>query len=107
MDPHPHPYVRLAIQAIRQYLTEGGPPPCPSKLPNGMDRKSGIFVSIKKKGNHELRGCIGTITPAQKNLAEEIIYNAISAATRDPRFEAISTNELASLEFSVDVLTPL
>jgi AmmeMemoRadiSam system protein A len=107
MGAHPEFYVRLAIQAIRHYLAEGAPPPCPSKLPDGMDRKSGVFVSIKKKENHELRGCIGTVTPTQKNLAEEIIHNAISAATRDPRFAAISTNELDSLEFSVDVLTPL
>jgi AmmeMemoRadiSam system protein A len=107
MGSHPEFYVRLAIQAIRHYLAEGVPPPCPSKLPDGMNRKSGVFVSIKKRKNHELRGCIGTVTPTQKNLAEEIIHNAISAATRDPRFEAISTNELDSLEFSVDVLTPL
>ena len=106
MDSHPHPFARLATQAIRHYLAEGAPPSCPSKLPNGMDQKSGVFVSIKKKENRELRGCIGTVTPTQKNLAEEIIHNAISAATRDPRFAAISTNELDSLEFSVDVLTP-
>jgi AMMECR1 domain-containing protein len=38
-------------------------------------------------------------------VAEEIIANAISAATRDPRFPAISQHELPDLEFSVDVLT--
>ena len=36
-----------------------------------------------------LRGCIGTILPAWKNLAEEIIRNAVSAATEDPRFPAV------------------
>ena len=104
---NPHPYVRLAVQAIRHYLAEGKPLPCPAKLPDAMNRKSGAFVSIKKKKNHDLRGCIGTVTPTQKNLAEEIIRNAISAATRDPRFKKVSANELDELEFSVDVLTPL
>jgi AmmeMemoRadiSam system protein A len=51
-----------------------------------------------------LRGCIGTIEPTQKSLAEEIIANAISAATRDPRFPPVSVEELSYLRYSVDVL---
>ena len=101
-----HPYVKLAIQAVRHFLAEGKPLVCPSPIPDGMDRQSGTFVSIKKKKSFELRGCIGTIIPNQDNLANEIIHNAVSAATRDPRFKAITSNELESLQFSVDVLTP-
>jgi AmmeMemoRadiSam system protein A len=60
-------------------------------------------VSIKTHAG-ELRGCIGTIEPARESLAEELIANAINAATRDPRFEEVSADELAELRYSVDVL---
>ncbi len=59
-------------------------------------------MSIHKDG--ELRGCIGTIEPVQSSLAMEIIRNAVSACSRDPRFPAIDTEELPYLEISVDVL---
>ena len=64
--------------------------------------QAGAFVSIHENG--ELRGCIGTIAPVQKALYLEIIANAISASTRDPRFPPITKNELPDLEISVDVL---
>ena len=64
--------------------------------------RGGVFVSLKKFG--ELRGCIGTIAPVQENLAQEIISNAISAGTRDPRFLPVEEKELPYLEYSVDVL---
>jgi AMMECR1 domain-containing protein len=38
-------------------------------------------------------------------VAEEVIANAISSATRDPRFLRIRPDELEDLEYSVDVLT--
>ena len=102
-----HPYVKLAVQAVHHFLSEGKPMPCPSPVPDGMNDQSGAFVSIKKKISYELRGCIGTVTPNQNNLAEEIIQNAVNAATRDPRFKPITIEELDQLLFSVDVLTPL
>lgn len=66
--------------------------------------KAGVFVSIKKHG--QLRGCIGTTEPTRSNILEEVKQNAISAATRDPRFEPVSIDELADLVYSVDVLKP-
>ena len=56
------------------------------------------------KGEGRLRGCIGTISPVQNNIAEEIIDNAVSAASRDPRFHAVQPEELDQLVYSVDVL---
>ena len=67
-----------------------------------MGRRAGAFVSIHERG--QLRGCIGTIGPVCDTLADEIIENAISASTRDPRFEPIEESELGELEISVDVL---
>ena len=102
-----HPYVKLATQAVHHFLSFGEPLPCPSPFPNDMKSQSGVFVSIKKKKSHELRGCIGTVTSNHENLAKEIIHNAVNAATRDPRFKPIIIEELDQLKFSVDVLTPL
>ena len=42
--------------------------------------------------------------PTKKNIAKEIIQNAISAATRDPRFDEIDESELLDLQISVDIL---
>ena len=59
-------------------------------------------MSIKEEG--QLRGCIGTIQAVQPSIAEEIIRNAISASTEDPRFQPIQAKELDKLAISVDVL---
>ena len=64
--------------------------------------RAGVFVSLKEEGR--LRGCIGTITPVRTSIAEEIIENAISASTKDPRFQAVEPEELDRLIYSVDVL---
>jgi AmmeMemoRadiSam system protein A len=64
--------------------------------------RAGAFVSLHKDG--ELRGCIGTIAPVQKNVLAEIIHNAVSAAAEDPRFPPVEERELAGLDIKVDVL---
>ncbi len=97
------PYVALARAALETYLANGSHLPIPNSLPIEMtNRSAGVFVSIKKNG--ALRGCIGTIQATTPCIAEEIIQNAISAGTQDPRFPPISTDELSSLCISVDVL---
>ena len=63
---------------------------------------AGVFVSLKKDG--QLRGCIGTIEPETVCVADEIIENAISAGTHDPRFHSVAEEELGQLLYSVDVL---
>ena len=100
-----HPLVKLAICSAQHFIETGKPLACPDPLPESLKQNAGVFVSIKKQGS--LRGCIGTITPKYKNLAEEVIQNALRAASQDPRFEPIQQEELPSLTFSVDVLTPL
>ena len=66
------------------------------------ETRAGAFVSLHKHG--KLRGCIGTISPTAKNVAEEIIQNAVNAAVRDPRFDPVTEDELKWLEINVDVL---
>ncbi len=102
-----HPFVQLAKTAIGTYVRTGEriPPPQEDNVLPEMKKRAGVFVSLHTKDG-ALRGCIGTFQPTQDNLAQEIIQNAISAATRDPRFPPVGTDELDDLEISVDVLTP-
>lgn len=99
-----HPLVELARKTIEVYVREGKVIDPPKELTPEMKERAGVFVSIHKHG--ELRGCIGTIEPTQPNVAMEIIQNAISAATRDPRFPPVRPEELPDLEIKVDVLSP-
>ncbi|MCG0277152.1 MAG: AmmeMemoRadiSam system protein A [Thermanaeromonas sp.] len=94
--------VRLAKESLEHYLHTGRILPVPKDLPPEMERRAGVFVSIKKFG--QLRGCIGTVSPVRSNIAEEIIYNALSAGLEDPRFPPVTVEELPYLEYSVDVL---
>ena len=97
------PFVRLARVSLESYVRQRQVIPVPEGLPAELtQRRAGAFVSIHKHG--QLRGCIGTIAPTRESLAEEIIHNAISASTRDPRFYPVTPEELDDLEINVDVL---
>ena len=96
-------YVRLARDAVEAYVLRREMIKVPEGLPEEMlTQQAGAFVSIHKHG--DLRGCIGTIAPTRSCVAEEIIGNAISASTRDPRFPTVQPDELEWLEINVDVL---
>ena len=97
-----HPLVQLARKTIEKYLCEDLVLEPPAVLTPEMKEKAGVFVSLHRNG--DLRGCIGTFQPTTENVAKEIINNAISSATRDPRFPPLEKDELAGLEISVDVL---
>ena len=96
--------VELAQKTIKEYLENGKVFDSDNAPKELLDKHAGCFVSIHKSDG-ELRGCIGTILPTCKNLAAEIVNNAISAATRDPRFQPITKEENPDLEISVDVLS--
>ena len=99
-----HELVALAKKSIESFVKNRKEISPPKELTPEMTVKAGVFVSLKKKGN--LRGCIGTFMPCTENVAQEIIRNAISAATQDTRFEPVTKDELDELEYSVDVLSP-
>lgn len=97
-------YVHLARLSLETYCKTGKYAKLPEELPEEMTkRKAGVFVSLKKYG--ELRGCIGTISPAAESIAKEILRNAVSAGEEDPRFAPVSEEELTELVYSVDVLS--
>ena len=97
-----HALVKLARKTIDSYVKEGRIIEPPAELTGEMNKKAGVFVSLYKRGS--LRGCIGTFAPTTKNVAVEIIHNAIESSTRDPRFLPIKVDELEELDISVDVL---
>ena len=102
-------YIRLAQKSLEHYIKTGKKliltKEEEQEFPDVMfNKKAGCFVSLKKHG--DLRGCIGTIYPTQKSIADEIITMAIEAGTRDPRFYSVKENELAELVYDVDVLYP-
>ena len=96
-------YVRLARLSVETFVRTHQPAQLPAGLPEEMlKQRAGAFVSLHLHG--QLRGCIGTISPVQKNLALEILANGISASTRDPRFSPVRPEELPDLVYDVDVL---
>lgn len=97
-------WVRLARLSLETYVRTGSRlEHLPDGLPDELTRRAaGAFVSLHIGG--QLRGCIGTIEATQTNVVQEIVQNAVSAGTRDPRFPPVHPEELDELEYSVDVL---
>ena len=93
--------VRIARIVIEHFVRTGGLTGLPA-LPAFDYPRAGCFVSLKRLG--ELRGCIGTIAPTTSSITEEIVRNAVAAASEDPRFDPLIVDELEGLEVSVDVL---
>ena len=96
-------YVRLARESAEYFVKNGCEMELPDWVPSELlDVRAGAFVSIHKFGG--LRGCIGTIAPTKENLAQEIIHNAVSAVSEDPRFHPVKEDELKYLDINVDIL---
>jgi len=96
-------YCQLAKKAVESFVEKGIIIKTPGDLPEEILRqKAGVFVTIKKQG--ALRGCMGTAAACCQNIAQEIIENAIAAASRDYRFSPITKQELAELDYEVSVL---
>jgi AmmeMemoRadiSam system protein A len=100
-----HPLVKLAKDTVELYVRKGKILEVnEEKLPPELRQRAGVFVCLKIKGN--LRGCIGTFHPMEPTIAHETVRNAISAASCDPRFQCVHADELDTIEYTVDVLTP-
>jgi len=115
-----HPLVVLAKKTVETFIKEGEIISSSfamellrrAKSPEGLSeeflkRKAGTFVTINIQlttDNKQLRGCIGTYLPTRENIAEEVIQNAIAAATEDWRFGPIEKEELPYLSYTVYIL---
>ena len=105
-------YITLARLTLESYFEKGITPSAEALHEQGLlpelpaaltETRAGCFVSLHKEG--ALRGCIGTTGPTQETLADEIIRNAVNAATEDPRFPRVEAHELPDLVYDVDVLS--
>jgi len=95
--------VKTARKAVTEFLSNGKKMKLESKYEGKFSFNSGLFVTLNNSDG--LRGCIGFPMP-DKKLSHGIIDAAISAATEDPRFPSVKTNELNDIVFEVTVLTP-
>jgi AmmeMemoRadiSam system protein A len=95
----------LARLTVEAFIRDGETPEPPANPEGVLAGRAGAFVTLRTGGDR-LRGCIGTLAPTCRNVAEEVIQNAISAATRDPRFPPVTPDELPLLTYGVDVLAP-
>jgi len=99
-----NPYIALAKSAVENYVKEEKIISAPENLSEELlKEKSGVFVTIEKQ--EQLRGCIGTYLPTKENIAQEIIQNAVAAATEDYRFGPIQKEELPYLSYAVYILS--
>jgi AmmeMemoRadiSam system protein A len=96
------PLVALARRSIESYVKHRKVID-PKEIPGVGPRRAGVFVSLHQ-ADGSLRGCIGTFQPTRASIEDEIMHNAISAATQDPRFFPLQPTELQDLDVSVDVL---
>ena len=95
--------VKTARRAVTEFLSNSNRMKLESDLEEKFSFNSGVFVTLNNPDG--LRGCIGFPMP-EKKLSHAIIEGAIAAATEDPRFPSVKTNELNDIVFEVTVLTP-
>ena len=93
----------LARLTVEKFVLDGETLEPPLEIEGQLAERAGVFVTLRTSDG-QLRGCIGTIEPARATVAEEVIQNAISAATRDPRFPPVARHELEGMKYGVDVL---
>jgi uncharacterized protein len=99
--------VQLARATTKDYLQTQKTPKPPKDTPQKLKVPCGVFVTISKlkRGEKDLRGCIGYPYPTEP-LVEAVIDSAINASTQDPRFDPMEPKELDEVVFEVSVLTP-
>ena len=68
----------------------------------GLESHRGAFVSIH---GEELRGCLGRLE-TDRPVADVVAHLAAVVADSDPRFPAVTADELPGLAIEISVLTP-
>ena len=102
-DDEKRELLRIARATIKEYLSSGRlPPGSPHKAT--LVQPGGVFVSLHVGG--ELRGCIGTFAETDP-LFRTVQQMAISAATRDPRFDQLAPEEVPGIAIEISVLSSL
>ena len=92
---------QIARQAVVDSLNDEIAAPLHAN--NDLKQSRGLFVTIHTL-DKQLRGCRGTISGTCSDLIQETRQNACSSAFDDPRFPAITLDEMTDLVFEVSVL---
>lgn len=95
--------LRLARQTLDEYVTSGSVPVQEHATDPALNAPGCAFVSLH--GPDGLRGCIGT-TDASRPLWQVVREVTTESASKDPRFDAVRSEELDDLELEISVLTP-
>jgi AmmeMemoRadiSam system protein A len=76
-----------------------------NNLPSAILKRPGAaFVTIHKRG--DLRGCIGHLAMTEP-LGTVVPRCAVAAAATDPRFPALTADEIADIDLEISLLGPL
>lgn len=97
--------LRTARKALQDYLARGEYPEIPTGS-GAILKPRAVFVTLRHRDTHALRGCIGQVT-ARTPLVESVIRMAVAAGTEDPRFPPVQSEELADLRIEISALTPM
>lgn len=95
--------IRLARRSVEHFVRTGNILKVAEDEYSELAEPAAVFVTLKENG--ELRGCIGTMRPVRDSQKYEIIHNAVSACSRDPRFVPVGEEELSELHYQVYVLS--
>ena len=97
--------LRVARQSLENFLKNGERIQFPTEIPVLLEKRA-VFVTLRNKGNGNLRGCIGQSKPRYP-LIEAVAKTAISSAVDDTRFPPLKLDELPELLIEINVLSPL
>ncbi|MDX2494120.1 MAG: AmmeMemoRadiSam system protein A [Desulfuromusa sp.] len=95
--------LKIAREAIIHQIKNEDYSPTPREE-KALNEHLGCFVTITQDGH--LRGCIGNFQ-SQQPLYQEVSTMAVAAASQDPRFQPMSTDELDNFSLEITVLSPL
>ncbi len=95
--------LKIARESIQVYLKTGKKLTVNETDPV-LNQEMGAFVTLNKHG--ALRGCIGNLT-ASAPLYLTVRDMAVEAAVDDPRFPALTPEELNEIEIEISALSPL
>ncbi|MDH4263399.1 MAG: AmmeMemoRadiSam system protein A [Spirochaetia bacterium] len=88
--------IEYKIKNNRKYKIEK------SSLTSNLKKNTATFVTLYV--NDELHGCIGSLK-AFRPLAEDVLYNAFSAAFEDYRFNPVKESDLNQLKVEISLLS--
>ncbi len=94
--------LKIARKTLESYLAGTGLPDFDAS--ESLQKFGAAFVTLKKDAG--LRGCIGH-TSAVAPLYQTVAECAIQAATEDPRFPAVTLDELSGIKIEISVLSPM